>query len=57
MDLLEADFERVVPRELGLARGSEKSRTVANMMRQYYFRGAKVSKETMLNFVQVCLCF
>ena len=55
MDMLQEDFERAVPKELGLERGSKQSRLVAAMMKQYYFPDAKVSKETTMNFVQVCL--
>ncbi|KAE8739458.1 Carboxyl/Cholinesterase 51, partial [Frankliniella occidentalis] len=50
---LDMDFERVVPVELGLQRGSEKSRRVASMIRQHYFQGKPISDETTLNYVQM----
>ncbi|XP_034250528.1 uncharacterized protein LOC117650961 [Thrips palmi] len=51
--LLQEDFERAVPVELGLARGSATSRLVADMMRTHYFQGKAISEATITNFVQI----
>ncbi|KAK3921681.1 Esterase B1 [Frankliniella fusca] len=53
LELLDKDFERVVPVELDLQRGSEKSRLVASMIRQHYFAGKQIGSETVLNYVQI----
>lgn len=51
--LLRQDFERVVPVELGLARGSVESRLVADMMRRHYFPGEALSEDGKSSFVKV----
>lgn len=51
--LLEEDFERVVPTELGLARGSVESRLVADMMRKHYLQGEAISGRETETFVKI----
>ncbi|CAG2063638.1 unnamed protein product, partial [Timema podura] len=40
---IDSDFERLVPLELGLTKGSPKSLEVANKIRQFYFDGETLS--------------
>ncbi|EEB17409.1 Bile salt-activated lipase precursor, putative [Pediculus humanus corporis] len=46
IQVIEKDFERLVPRFLGLKHGTEKSKEVASKIRQFYFKNRKFDKKT-----------
>lgn len=52
---IDKDFERLVPRFLKLQPGSEKSKEVAERLRQFYFDGQEFTKKTYKNYIDVCL--
>nr|CAD7410125.1 unnamed protein product [Timema cristinae] len=50
---IDSDFERLVPLELGLAKGSSQSQEVANKIRQFYFDGETLSPTSKDQYINV----
>lgn len=47
------DFENFVPFPFGLEKGSEESKRIAQMIKQFYYKEEKPSLETLTNFLEV----
>lgn len=54
LDVLDEDFERAVPADL--TRNSNKKQEISNKIKKFYFADQHVSKETLLQFVNVSTC-
>ncbi|KAJ8897937.1 hypothetical protein PR048_003295 [Dryococelus australis] len=50
---VDRDFERVLPLNLGLQKGSEQSKRIAAQVRQFYFGDKNVSTETAQNYIDL----
>ncbi|XP_063240340.1 esterase FE4-like [Bacillus rossius redtenbacheri] len=50
---VDKDFERVLPLNMGLKRGSEQSKKIAAQLRQFYFQNRNVSTETAHNYIDL----
>ena len=53
LDILDKEFERAVPADL--ARHSNNTQEISNMIKKFYFADQHVSEETLLQFVNVSM--
>lgn len=52
---IHSDFERFVPLAFGLERGSEKSKQVAQRIKEFYYGSQQPSLETLEAFIKVLM--
>jgi hypothetical protein len=55
MDVLDKEFERVIPQDFPVAKNSNKSKEISNMIKKFYFGNEHVSEETLLQLVNVSI--
>jgi hypothetical protein len=53
LDVLDKEFERAIPEDLPVAKNTNKSHEISNMIKRFYFGDQHVSKETIPQFVDV----
>jgi hypothetical protein len=54
LNLLDKEFERAVPEDL--ARNSNKTQEISDMIKKFYFADQHLSEATLLQFVNVSAC-
>lgn len=53
LDDIENDLARLIPRSVDLSTDDERCRHLANRIREFYFKGKKVSHDTMNELVDL----
>jgi len=53
LDILDKEFERAVPEDL--ARNSNNTQEISDMIKKFYFADQHLSEATILQFVNVCI--
>lgn len=53
LDILDKEFERAIPEDFPVARNTNKSQEISQMIRKFYFGNKHVSEETLLQFVNM----
>lgn len=47
------DFEKFVPHDFGLERGSEESKRIAQKIKDFYYKDKEPSPKTLANYIEV----
>jgi hypothetical protein len=55
LDILDKEFERAIPEDFPVARNTNKSQEISQMIRKFYFGNKRVTEETLLQFVNVSM--